>query len=94
VVIDGNVTPSCDYLGTLAPTKQEGFAMRVIQPSRDELLQRRVQLLEQLRMTREELEERAEGGLLSPDAYWLWEEIRGVEFLLGEDGYAGGSAAD
>lgn len=58
--------------------------MRVIQLTREQLLERRDQLLEGLRFTRGELEERAEAGLLSAEEYWLWEEIRGVEFLLGD----------
>lgn len=58
--------------------------MRVTQLTRDDLLERHKQLLNDARMPREELEQRAEAGLLSGDEYWLREEIRGVEFLLGD----------
>ena len=57
--------------------------MRVIQPTPTRLRQRRAELLDQARMDRAELESRAEAGLLSGEEYWLWEEIRSIEFLLG-----------
>lgn len=57
---------------------------RVMEPSREELLERRERLLERARLTRDELECRAEGGLLSGSEFYLWDEIRSIEFLLGE----------
>lgn len=57
--------------------------MRVIQPTAERLRERRAELLNDVRMGRAELEERAEAGLLSGEEYWLWEEIRSIEFLLG-----------
>lgn len=59
---------------------------RVLQPTREELLGRRERLLERARLTRDELEARAEAGTLSSDLFWLLEDIRSVEFLLGDDG--------
>lgn len=59
--------------------------MRVMNPDREELLARRERLLRQARTSREELEARADRGTLTGDEYWLWEDIRSVEFLLRED---------
>jgi hypothetical protein len=36
-------------------------------------------------MTRTELEDAAAAGSLTPDDFWLWEDLRAVEFLLGDD---------
>lgn len=58
--------------------------MRVHRPSEGELRERLIRLLSELGMTRNELAERAREGLLSADQYWALEEIRSVEFLLGE----------
>lgn len=79
-----SVTPPWEYVDTLQGQGQEDLSMRVTRLTRDELLERHKQLLSHARMPREELEQRAEAGLLSGDDYWLWEEIRGVEFLLGD----------
>jgi hypothetical protein len=57
---------------------------RVLEPSREELEKRRERLLERARMTREDLEAAANAGTLSGDEYWLWMDIRSIEFLLGE----------
>jgi hypothetical protein len=57
--------------------------MRVLNFTPEQLLERHGQLLAQARMTRAELEEYAEAGLLEGEAAWLWEELRGVETLLG-----------
>ena len=58
---------------------------RVLEPGHDELKGRRARLLERAHMSREELEAAAAAGSLSPEEFWLWEDIRSVEFLLGED---------
>lgn len=59
--------------------------MQVHTPSRDELLDRRRRLLEQSKASREELDRRATQGELAGDEYWLWEELRSIDFLLGEE---------
>ena len=61
------------------------MSTRVIQPSRDELLARRARLIQRARMGRDEMEVAAKAGTLAPDDFWLWEDIRSVEFLLGDD---------
>ncbi len=58
---------------------------RVLEPSRSELEARRERLLERLGMDRDELERAAESGALTGEQYWLLEDIRSVEFLLGSD---------
>lgn len=58
---------------------------RVLEPSRDELRERRARLLEHAHMSREALEDAADAGTLSPEEFWLWEDIRSIEFLLGDD---------
>lgn len=59
--------------------------MGVQTPSRDELLRRRQQLLDHARISRDKLDVRAERGELVGDEYWLWEALRSIDFLLGED---------
>ncbi len=58
---------------------------RVMQPSREELEARRQRLLRELGMTRIELEAAAEAGTLTGERFWVWEDIRSIEFLLGAD---------
>lgn len=58
---------------------------RVLQPSGDDLRARREELLRRARMSREELQAGAEAGTLDADEFWLWEDIRAVEFLLDDD---------
>lgn len=58
---------------------------RVLEPSREELEARRMRLLDRLGMTRDELERAAGSGALTGDQYWLLEDIRSIEFLLGAD---------
>lgn len=58
---------------------------RVLEPGRDELEDRRARLLERSHMSREELETAAAAGTLSAEEFWLWEDIRSIEFLLGDD---------
>lgn len=53
--------------------------------SRKELLAERERLLASIAMTREELEAMAELGGLSGTQFWVYEDIRSVEFLLGDD---------
>jgi hypothetical protein len=61
---------------------------RVLEPSREELEERRHRLLERLAMTREEAQAAAAAGVLVGDQLWLWEDLRSIEFLLGQDGDA------
>jgi hypothetical protein len=56
---------------------------RVIEPSRDELVERRDELIAELQTSREELQDRADAGLLSGEEFYLWDEIESIEFLLG-----------
>lgn len=58
---------------------------RVLEPSREELEARRQRLLERAGMSRDELEAAATAGTLRGDQFWVWEDIRSIEFLLGED---------
>jgi hypothetical protein len=53
--------------------------------SREELLAERERLLASIAMTREELAAMAELGGLSGTQFWVYEDIRCVEFLLGDD---------
>ena len=57
---------------------------RVIEPSRDELLERRNKLIGELQTSRAALQDRAEAGLLSGEEFYLWDEIESIEFLLGD----------
>jgi hypothetical protein len=60
--------------------------MRVLHPTREELQERRQRLLDRARVSSsDELAERARRGALSGDEFWLWEDIRSIDFLLGED---------
>lgn len=58
---------------------------RVLEPSRAELEARRGRLLARLGMSPDELDRAAESGALTGEQYWLLEDIRSVEFLLGPD---------
>lgn len=58
---------------------------RVLQPSTDELRARRDGLVRRTGMTRAELEQRADEGTLDTETFWLWEDIRALEFLLDGD---------
>jgi hypothetical protein len=57
---------------------------RVLEPSRDELLERRDELIAELQTSREQLQDRADAGLLSGEEFYLWDEIESIEFLLGD----------
>jgi len=61
------------------------MTVTVFQPSREELRSRRERLLGEIAMTREQLEREAELGSLSGSQYWTLEDIRSIEFLLGDD---------
>lgn len=52
--------------------------------SREELRSERTRLLESVGMTRAELKEMATCGGLSGAQFWVYEDIRSVEFLLGD----------
>lgn len=58
---------------------------RVLEPSRAELEARRRRLLDRLGMSRDELERAADSGALTGEQYWLLEDVRSTEFLLGID---------
>lgn len=58
---------------------------RVLEPSRAELEARRASLLARLAMSRDELRSAADSGSLTGEQYWLLEDIRSIEFLLGTD---------
>jgi hypothetical protein len=58
---------------------------RVLEPSRPDLEARRKRLLDRLGMSREEAERAAQSGALSGEQIWIWEDIRSIEFLLGDD---------
>jgi hypothetical protein len=58
---------------------------RVMEPSREQLEERRARMLERVRMSRDELQAAADAGTLSGDEYWVWQDIRSIEFLLGAD---------
>ncbi|CAN5271243.1 hypothetical protein BH23ACT9_BH23ACT9_09350 [soil metagenome] len=55
-------------------------------PSPQELRARIESILAELRMSREEADERAARGTLTGDEYWALQDIRATEFLLGHDG--------
>lgn len=57
---------------------------RIMQPTREDLLRRRQQLLDEAETTRAQLARRAEAGLLQGDEFDLWDEIESIEFLLGD----------
>lgn len=59
--------------------------MQVQHPTPQELRGRRDRLLARARTTREDLQQRAEDGTLTAEEYWIWRDIRSLEFLLGED---------
>ncbi len=61
---------------------------RVLEPSAEELRARHARLLARIGRSREELEVAAEAGDLTGEEFWLWEDLRDVEFLLGDDGCA------
>jgi hypothetical protein len=61
---------------------------RVLEPSAEELRARRERLLARLGRSRESLEAAADAGQLTSEEFWLWEDLRDVEFLLGDDGVA------
>lgn len=58
---------------------------RVLEPSSQELRARRERLLARLGMSRDEAEAAARDGQLTSEEFWIWEDLRDVEFLLGDD---------
>ena len=52
--------------------------------SHEELLSERRRLLDSIGMTLDEIEEMAACGGLSGAQFWVYEDIRSVEFLLGD----------
>lgn len=60
--------------------------MRVLQPTTEELRARQARLLERSGFTSvEALEDRARRGALSAEEFALWDEIRSIDFLLGDE---------
>ena len=60
--------------------------MTVGHPTPEQLMRRRKRLLEQAGVTSvAELEERAARDELTGQQFWLWESIRSIDFLLGDD---------
>jgi hypothetical protein len=60
--------------------------MRVMNPSAEDLRAERKRLLARAHAASvKELNDRAARGGLSADEYSLWEEIRSIEYLLGEE---------
>jgi hypothetical protein len=63
--------------------------MRLMNPTADELREQRKRLLARAHASSvAELRERAARGGLSAEEYLLWEEIKAIGFLLGENGDA------
>lgn len=58
---------------------------RLREVSREDLLERRRTLLERLGTTHEELARRAEHGSLIGEEWAVWDELREIAFLLGDD---------
>ncbi len=61
------------------------MSTRVRHPSPEELRARRARLLAEARIDRDELEALAAAGALTGDEFWVWEDVRSIEFLLGDD---------
>lgn len=59
--------------------------VRVREVSRDELLQRRRELLDEVGLSVDELRHRAESGSLVGDEWFAWDRLRDIDFLLGDD---------
>lgn len=57
----------------------------VIHATRDDLAAQREQLLAEVRLSYEELKERAENYSLSPDELDVWHTIEGIDYLLDGD---------
>jgi hypothetical protein len=58
---------------------------RVREVSRDELQARRQEVLERVGMSYEELAHRADQRSLVGEEWAAWDEIRSIEFLMGDD---------
>lgn len=58
---------------------------RLREVSRDDLLERRRELLDRLGVSADELHRRAATGSLVGDEWAAWDRLRDIEFLLGGD---------
>jgi hypothetical protein len=58
---------------------------RLREVSREDLLERRRELLDRLGLTAKELHRRATNGSLVGDEWAAWDRLRDIEFLLGDD---------
>jgi hypothetical protein len=67
--------------------------VRVTQPDFEELRRQRDKLLAQVGMERDHLEDRARRGMLAAEDFWVWREIRSIEFLM-EDSDERGRAGE
>lgn len=56
--------------------------VRIIETTREELTQQKADLLERIRLTRDELADRADKCQLTGDEWAAWDELRNIEFLL------------
>lgn len=56
----------------------------VVEESKEALIERRRQILRQLGLTERDLAARAKAGSMTTDEWGAWEELRNIEFLLGE----------
>lgn len=59
--------------------------MQVQHPTTEGLRARRSRLLDKARTTRDDLQQRAADGTLTAEEYWIWRDIRSLEFLLGDE---------
>jgi hypothetical protein len=64
---------------------QEDVMSAVISVTREELEDRRQQLLSRLPYGEAELQERAEDYVLTHEERSIWETLRSIDFLLGRD---------
>ena len=64
--------------------KGRDVTSRVLTPTREELLTQRKRLLGNVSLSREELESAAKAGTLTWDEFLIWDDIRSIEFLLGD----------
>jgi hypothetical protein len=52
--------------------------------TREDLISRRMEILERLQVTREELAKKISASSLTPEEWDAKDEIEGIEFLLGD----------
>lgn len=73
-----------DQAATVGPASYaRSMTTLVRHVSRDELLARRNEILEELRLTEDELEAKVEAGGLVGREWSAWSEIEDIDYLLG-----------